>query len=92
MADLLRAVGFELTIGRYSTRLAGIDHFVFREYGSDIGQPCITADHDRVDLLAKFAKRLSDALTAHGIRHRFEIYGSGCQLFAHNHHLWSQRD
>ena len=88
MARLLRKAGFQVTVGRFSIRLDDFDHFAFREYGGDLGDPCITADNESLDALLAFSGRVSQALSANSIRHRFEIYDGNENLAGYFHHSW----
>jgi len=88
MAELLRRAGFQVTVGKYSIRFDEFDHLVFREYGGDISDPCITADSDSLDALLVFSGRVSQALSANSIRHRFEIYDRNENLAGYFHHNW----
>ena len=65
-------------------------YFVFQHYGGDISDPTIDADADTAGELYRDAKRISDALTTVGIRHRFEIYNENIELIHYLHHGWPQ--
>lgn len=88
MADLLRSAGFVVNVGTYSIRLDDCEHFVFQEYGDDVGQPTIDADGNSLDAMLKDGNRVSAALASHGIRHRFEIYNSDGDMVGYIHHRW----
>lgn len=88
MCHLLKSANLNLNIGKYSIRIADFDHFVFREYGGDLGGPCITADAEAVEELERQSKMVSEALSKAGIRHRFEVYDGKDELVAYFHHKW----
>ena len=39
MADILRAAGLSVTVGRYSVRIEGHSHFVFQHIAATWGRP-----------------------------------------------------
>lgn len=43
MAEILREAGLRIYVGRYSIRVEDCSHFVFQEYGGDLGDPVIDA-------------------------------------------------
>jgi hypothetical protein len=88
LASLLREAGLQVQVGDYSIRVLNCSHFVFQHYGGDLGDPQIEADADTVAELTRDAKLVSDALAAHGIRHRFEIYVQGGSLAGYLHYDW----
>ena len=88
MAAILSNAGLHVQVGRYSIRVQDCSHFVFREYGGDLGDPVITADSDTVEDMISEAKLVSDALARAGIRHRFEILDDKDQLSGYLHHEW----
>lgn len=88
MESILRAAGLRVTVGRHSLRLDDLSHFVFQEYGGDLGEPQIEADADTPELLRQEAARVSEALGAAKVAHRFEIYGEGNELLHYLHHDW----
>ena len=90
MADLLLRSGFDITVGTYSIRMNDFSHFVFREFGGDLGLPCITADDESLDALLEFSARVSEALGKNNVRHRFEIYDASERLAGYFHHDWPQ--
>ncbi len=88
MATLLRNAGLKVHVGRYSVRVEDCSHFVFQEYGGDIGEPSIDADAGSLDEMMRDAKLVSDALGRAGIRHRFELYDEGNEMVGYLHHDW----
>jgi hypothetical protein len=92
LAAILRAAGLNVIVGRYSLRLPGMSHFVFQQYGGDLGDPQIEADADTPELLAHEAGFVSRALADADIVHRFEIYreGDGDPVY-YLHHLWPMK-
>jgi hypothetical protein len=69
-------------VGRYSIRVKTCADIVFREYGGDLGTPCLTADAESVAELIQAASAVSAALTTAQIKHLFEIYDSQNQCVA----------
>jgi hypothetical protein len=92
MAAILDKAGLDIVMGRYSIRVEDCSHFVFQEYGGDLGDPQIDADADTVDEMMREGRLVSNALAAAGIRHRFEIYDDdSCdpdELVGYLHHDW----
>lgn len=88
MASLLRAVGLQVRVGKYSIRVEGRSHFVFQNYGGDLGVPTVDADADTVDDMIQEAGLVSNALGRAGIRHRFEVYNDRNDLCGYLHHEW----
>lgn len=88
MADLLRGAGFSLEVGTFSIRLNDCEHFVFQEYGGDIGHPTIDADGSSLEAMLNDGHRVSAALASSGIRHRFTIYNSAGDMVGYIHHQW----
>jgi hypothetical protein len=88
MVSILSAAGMRVTLGRYSIRLDELSHFVFQGYGGDLGNPQIEADCETAELLKQEATRVSKALGAADIPHRFEIYGEGGEILHYLHHDW----
>ena len=89
LAAILREAGLRIHVGRYSIRVEDCDHFVFQEYGGDLGPPCIEADADTVEDMMRDAMLVSGALTRARVVHRFEVYDyrSG-ELAAYLHFEW----
>ena len=88
MTVLLRDAGLRVVVGRYSIRVKDCSHFLFQEYGGDLGEPQIDADADSVPTMLQEGKLVSDALARAGIRHRFEIYDERGDLAGYLHHEW----
>jgi hypothetical protein len=88
MAAILRDAGLQVCAGRSSIRVLDCSHFVFQEYGGDLGDPSIEADADSTEAMIGDAKRVSHALSRADVRHRFEIYDHGGGLVAYLHHRW----
>jgi hypothetical protein len=86
MAAILRANGLRVHVGRYSIRIEDCSHFVFQEYGGDLGDPAI--DADTVTDMIREAGLVSGALSRADIKHRFEIYDDCDTLAGYLHHLW----
>ena len=88
MAEILRAAGLEIDVGRYAIRVGACENFSFQHLGGDLGEPCIAADAETVERMIRDAQLVSRALAAAGIRHRFEIYDGDDTLAAYVHHDW----
>ncbi len=88
MAAILRRAGLNITVGVYSVRVNDCDHFVFQQYGGDLGEPSIDADAESVTDMLHDGKLVSDALKMAGIRHRFEIYDHCSNRVGYLHHDW----
>jgi hypothetical protein len=90
LAEVLRAANIECSIGRYSVRLIGCGHFSFECYGGDICDPRMNVDAETPEELNTHALRVSTALAAAGITHRFELYNSADRMFAYLSHNWPE--
>ena len=88
MCRILESENLSLNVGKYSIRIIEFDSFVFREYGGDLGDPCITAEAESTEELIRQSKIVSQALSKEDIRHRFEIYGTDEGLVLYLHHKW----
>ena len=88
MANLLTDAGFDLYVGRYSIRINDFDHFVFQEYGGDLGDPQLDADAEDEAVLTDQVQRVSAALREAGLIHRFEIYSDDNNEIAYIHFGW----
>ena len=88
MADILRAAGLSVTMGRYAIRVDDCECFAFQAYGGDLGEPMIQASAETLERLLQDATRVSLALAAAGLRHRFEVYDGGERLAGYLHHDW----
>jgi len=74
MDEILRATGLNVYVGKYSVRIDDCSHFVFQEYGGDLGDPTIDADADSAEEMINDAKKVSEALANANVNHSFEIY------------------
>ena len=92
MAEMLREAGLRISVGHYSIRVEDCSHFVFQEYGGDLGDPVIDADADSVADMLQEGKLVSNALARAGIRHRFEIYDHRSNMVGYLHHDWPLAD
>ena len=90
LAAILRKAALSVRVGRYSVQVEDCAHFVFQEYGGDLGNPQIDADADSVEDLVGDGRLVSDALARAGLRHRFEIYDDANpdSLAAYLHYDW----
>ena len=88
MAAILRDAGLRVHVGRYSIRIENCSHFVFEEYGGDLGEPRINADAASLDEMLRDGKLVSDALARAKIQHRFELYDAANELVGYLHHDW----
>ena len=92
LAEMFRAAGFNISVGRYAIRLTNFDHFVFHGLGGDLASQSIAADADTVDTLSEAALKVSEVLRSHDLRHRFEIYGPDETMASYFHHRWPAAD
>jgi hypothetical protein len=88
MASLLDGAGLRVYVGQYSVRVDDCDHFIFEEYGGDLGDPTISADAETAEAMITDAQLVSAALTAAKVRHRFEVYDENENLVCYLHHDW----
>lgn len=89
LAEILRAAGLNVCVGRYSIRVRDCYAFSFEQYGGDLGDPIISADAETQERMTKDAQLVSGALSAAGVRHRFEIYvGNADDFVEYLHHDW----
>jgi hypothetical protein len=88
LSAILGEAGLTVAIGRYSVRVEDCSHFIFQEYGGDLGVPVIEADADSAEELLRDAKLVSEALARAGVRHRFEIYDDRPEMAGYLHHEW----
>jgi hypothetical protein len=86
----MEAAGFSVCVGRYSIRLQDCEHFVFQEYGGDLGDPQFDADASTLDRMLDDGGRVSAALASADIRHRFELYNERDEIVGYLHHRWPQ--
>ena len=90
IAHLFESAGFSIVVGRYSLRLKDCEHFVFQEYGGDVGDPQFDADASSLERMLNDAGRVSSVFVAADIRHRFELYNDLDQLVGYLHHRWPE--
>jgi hypothetical protein len=89
MASILREAGLQIHVGRYSIRVEDCSHFIFQDYGGDLGDPVIDADADTIDELIRDATLVSGALSKAAIKHRFEVYRHASdEMVAYFHYDW----
>ncbi|WP_284378826.1 hypothetical protein [Litoribrevibacter albus] len=88
MCRILETANLSLNVGEYAIRIKGFDHFVFREFGGDMNSPCITAETESADELIRQSHIVSQALSAAGLKHRFEVYDGNDELVAYHHFNW----
>jgi hypothetical protein len=88
MAAILSDAGLRVQVGQYSIRVQDCSHFVFQEYGGDLGDPTIDADADTVEDMMREGRLVSEALARSRVRHRFEIYDDRDVLTGYLHHEW----
>jgi hypothetical protein len=89
LAEVLRKAGLKVVVGNYSIRVNVCRHFVFQEYGGDLGTPVIDADADSAEAMLRGGQLVSQALTRAGVRHRFEIYDLRDEMVGYLHHEWA---
>jgi hypothetical protein len=90
LADILRAGGLLIDVGRYAIALTEMEHFKFEELGGDLGDPVIYADASSLVIMLEEAGRVSGALAKADLRHRFEIYDDDGMMVGYLHHRWPQ--
>jgi len=88
MAELLRRAGLRVTVGRYSVRVEDCSHFVFQQYGGDLGPPVVDADSESLDEMLRDAGLVSRALAGAGVPHRLEVYNGSNKLVGYLHFEW----
>lgn len=92
MVQVMENAGLSIIEGRYSIRIKDCEHFGFQEYGGDLGDPVIEADASSLEKMLDDASRVSAALTAAKIRHRFELYDEDDdEMVGYLHYLWSRK-
>jgi hypothetical protein len=89
LTAILRGAGLAVAEARYAIRVSDCVHFSFEHYGGDFGEPVISADAETSVRMIADGQRVSAALAAAGVRHRFEVYDSNDQLVAYLHHDWT---
>lgn len=92
MANVLRDAGLNIYVGRYSIRVEDCAHFVFQEYGGDLGDPCIDAQADCVNTMMREGKLVSMALSKARLVHRFEVYDYQDEMVGYLNHGWPLLD
>lgn len=92
MATILRNAGLQVYVGRYKVRVENCSHFVFQEYGGDLGEPSIDAEAETLDEMMRDAKLVSDALAEAGVRHRFGLYDGSDEMVGYFHYNWPLGD
>src|SRR5262245_18996844 len=88
MVEILRDAGLHVTVGLYSIRVDDCSHFVFQEYGRDLGEPSVDADANSAAEMSRDAERVSVALSRAGVIHSFEVYDEDQALAGRFHHEW----
>ena len=88
MTAILRDAGLDVTVGRHAVRIDDCAHFIFQEYGGDLGDPVVDADADTIEDMIRDVRLVSEALSCAGVKHRFEIYDNNNNLAAYLHHNW----
>ena len=88
MVSILQQAGLRVAEGRYSIRVEDCSHFVFQEYGNDLGCPCVDADADSLAAMMRDTERVSAALTKQKLKHRFEVYDECDNLAGYFHYEW----
>ena len=93
MADMVRlfeTAGLSVEVGQYSIRVRDCGHFVIQEYGGDLGDPVFDADASTPERMIEDGGRVSAALAAANLRHRFEVYDNDDRLVGFLHYQWPQ--
>jgi len=85
LVSALRAAGLQVQEGWHSVRISNCEHFVFQSIES---KPRVDADASSESAMIKDAMLVSAALSAAGIKHRFEVYGPTEELAGYFHHQW----
>jgi hypothetical protein len=92
MVRILEDAGLKVGVGAYSIRVLDCEHFVFQEYGGDLGNPSVDADADTVEGMLRDARIVSDALSHAGARHRLAIYDELDELHGYFHCQWPMKE
>lgn len=92
MVGILKDAGLNVSVGQYSIRVNDCEHFVFQEYGGDLGDPSVDADANTVEEMLRDARIVSDALCHAGIKHRFAIYDDRDELHDYLHYEWPMKE
>ncbi len=88
IATILRGAGLRVSVGHYSVRVEDCSHFVFQEYGGDLGEPSVDAYAESLNEMTRDAKLVSDALALAQISHRLELYDASNEMVGYFHHDW----
>ena len=86
-AQIFQEADFGVEVGKHSVRILVCSIFSFEGFG--FGEPAIECDANSTDAIPDVA-RVSAALAARDIRHRFELYGgpNDREELAYFHHRW----
>ena len=90
MVRILETAGLSAVVGKYSIRVQDCEHFVIQEFGGDLGDPVFNADASTPERMIEDGARVSAALAAGNLRHRFELYDNDDRLVGYLHHRWPQ--
>ena len=85
LVEALHAAGLKVREGQHSIRVESCEHFVFQGL-PDL--PAIDADATSAAEMIADARRVSDALSAAQIPHRFEVYGPADELLECFQYQW----
>ncbi len=77
LVKALREAGLQIYVGRYSVRIENCQHFIFQEYGGDLGDPQLEAEADTVEKMERDVRLVASALEVAGIGYHFEVCNSG---------------
>jgi hypothetical protein len=88
MAEILRKAGLRVSVGQCSVRIEDFSHFVFQQYGPELGPPAIDADAASEEDMLRETKQVSEALGRASMSHRFEVYDGNNLLIGYFHHQW----
>ena len=91
LAEILRDSGLRAITGRYSVRIEECSHFVFQQYGGDLGKPAVDADADSPDEMLRDAEQVSAALARAGVAHRFEVFDQHDRSVGCFSHDWAEK-
>ena len=80
MEKILRNAGLSVRSGKFSIRIDACSHFVFQQYGGDVGQPVVDANAETVERMIGDTELVSAALSEGRVEHRFEVYNSDGEL------------
>jgi hypothetical protein len=88
MVAILSNAGLRVYVGSCSIRVQNCSHFVFQEYGGDLGDSVVDAHADTVEDMMREGRLVSEALTRAAVKHSFEIYDDNNVLSGYLHHNW----